>query len=105
MSAVKVGRLEDWSHGEARKVIVGEISVAVVRIDDSIYAIGDVCTHANVSLSEGTVWEDECALECPRHGSAFDLRTGAPNSLPATQPARVFEARVENGDVLIEEQK
>ena len=105
MSAVKVGRLDDWSQGEARKVIVGDTAVAVVRIDDSIYAIGDVCTHANVSLSEGTVWEDDCALECPRHGSAFDLRTGTPNSLPATQPARVFEARVENGDVLIEEQK
>ena len=102
MVSVNVGGLSEWASGEARRVMVGEVAVAVVRIDDSVYAIGDVCTHANVSLSEGTVWDDECALECPRHGSAFDLRTGEPNSLPATQPARVFVARVEDGNVMIE---
>ena len=82
--------------------MVGDVAVAVVRLDDTVYAIGDVCTHANVSLSEGTVWDDACALECPRHGSAFDLRTGEPNSLPATQAARVFVATVVDGNVTIE---
>lgn len=102
MSSVVVGRFEDWKHGEARKALVGDVAVAIVRIDDAVYAIGDVCSHANVSLSDGTVWDDECALECPRHGSAFDLRTGVPNSLPATQPVRVFVARVVNGEVVVE---
>lgn len=104
MSGVDVGQIDDWASGEARKVNVGDVAVSVVRIGDSVYAIDDVCTHANVSLSEGTVWEDECALECPRHGSAFDLRTGRPNSLPATQPVRVHVARVEDGRVIVEVQ-
>ena len=102
MSGVVVGRLDDWKSGEARKVLVGNLAVAVVRIENSVYAIGDVCSHANVSLSDGTVWDDECALECPRHGSAFDLRTGVPNSLPATQPVATYVARVDNGDVIVE---
>ena len=102
MSRVVVGRFEDWKHGEARKALVGNIAVAIVRIDDAVYAIGDVCSHANVSLSDGTVWDDTCALECPGHGSAFDLRTGVPNSLPATQPVRVFVAKVVDGEVVVE---
>jgi len=102
MSSVVVGRIEDWKHGEARKTLVGDVALAVVRIDDSVYAIGDVCSHPSVSLSDGTVWDDACALECPRHGSAFDLRTGVPNSLPATQPVRVFVAKVVNGEIVVE---
>ena len=47
--------------------------VAVVRIDDDVYAIGDICSHANVSLSEGEVWCDEREIECPKHGSTFSL--------------------------------
>ena len=57
-----------------------------------VYAIGDVCSHANVSLSEGEVWCDERELECPKHGSTFSLDTGEPVTLPATQPVPVFTA-------------
>ena len=60
---------------------------------DDVYAIGDVCSHANVSLSEGEVWCDEREIECPKHGSTFSLETGEPVTLPATQPVPVFTHR------------
>ena len=72
--------------------------VAVVRIGDDVYAIGDICSHANVSLSEGEVWCDEREIECPKHGSTFSLATGEPETLPATQPVPVFDVDVVDGD-------
>ena len=84
------------------RVMVDAIAVAVVRIDDDVYAIADTCSHAKVSLSEGIVLCDTKEIECIRHGSAFSLVTGEPSTLPATQPVAVFSARVENGNVLIE---
>jgi 3-phenylpropionate/trans-cinnamate dioxygenase ferredoxin subunit len=95
-------RLDELQPGTARKFDVNGVAVAVVRIGDDVYAIGDVCSHANVSLSEGEVWCDEKQLECPRHGSAFSLVTGEPNTLPATQPVAVYTARVENGQIHVE---
>jgi len=100
-----VARFEDLASGSATKVMVDGVAVALVRIDDSVYAIGDVCSHANVSLSDGEVWCDEKQLECPRHGSSFSLLTGHPDTLPATQPVAVFDARVVNGDVHVEVRK
>jgi 3-phenylpropionate/trans-cinnamate dioxygenase ferredoxin subunit len=76
--------------------------VAVVRIGDDVYAIGDTCSHADVSLSEGEVWCDEKELECWKHGSTFSLVTGEPSTLPATQPVPVYVARVANGMVEID---
>ena len=93
--------LEGLTSGAATRVMVGDVAVAVVRIDDDVYAIGDVCSHANVSLSEGEVWCDEKEIECPKHSSTFDLRTGEPVTLPATQPVPVFDARVVDGDVVV----
>ncbi len=76
--------------------------MAVVRIDDhEFHAIGDVCSHANVSLSEGEVWCDELELECPKHGSTFSLLTGEPMTLPATQPVPVFRTEVADGAVTV----
>jgi 3-phenylpropionate/trans-cinnamate dioxygenase ferredoxin subunit len=100
-----VARFEDLASGSATKVMVDGVAVALVRIDDSVYAIGDVCSHANVSLSDGEVWCDEKQLECPRHGSSFSLLTGHPDTLPATQPVAVFDAKVVNGDVHVEVRK
>lgn len=97
-----VGRLEDFTPGSAKRVEVDGVAVAVVRIDDDVYAIGDICSHANVSLSGGEVWCEEKQLECPKHGSAFSLLTGTPDTLPATQPVPVFVARVIDGAVHVE---
>ena len=93
--------LDEMEPGTARRVDVGGIAVAVVRIDDEVYAIGDVCSHANVSLSEGEVWTDERELECPKHGSTFDLKTGEPVTLPATQPVPVYAVEVTDGMVTV----
>jgi len=100
MSAV--ARLEDLASGTATKVMVDGVAVALVRIGDDVYAIGDVCSHANVSLSDGEVWCDEKQLECPRHGSAFSLETGHPDTLPATQPVPVFNVKIVDGNVHVE---
>jgi len=93
--------LAELVDGAASKVDVGGVPVCVVRIGDDVYAIGDVCSHAQVSLSEGEVWSDEREIECPKHSSTFDLRTGAPTCLPATQPVPVYDVRVEDGIVTI----
>jgi 3-phenylpropionate/trans-cinnamate dioxygenase ferredoxin subunit len=77
-------------------------AVAVVRIGDDVYAIGDTCSHANVSLSEGELWCDEKEIECWKHGSTFSLLTGEPQTLPATQPVAVYVARVVDGMIEID---
>jgi 3-phenylpropionate/trans-cinnamate dioxygenase ferredoxin subunit len=97
--------LSDMASGEVRKVTVDGREVALVRIDDNVYAIGDRCSHADVSLSEGEVMCDTKELECPKHGSLFSLETGVPSTLPATQPVPVFTARVESGRVIVEVSK
>ncbi len=102
MSPVTVCALDDLTPGTARRVEVGGVPVALVRIGDDVYAIGDTCSHANVSLSGGEVWCDERELECPKHGSAFSLVTGEPNTLPATQPVPVYVARVVDGQVVVD---
>jgi 3-phenylpropionate/trans-cinnamate dioxygenase ferredoxin subunit len=75
--------------------------VAVVRIGDEFFAVGDTCSHEESSLSEGDVWPDECEIECPKHGATFDLRTGMPQTLPATEPVPVLAVEVVDGDVLV----
>jgi len=92
---------DDLPAGTARRFEIGGVAVAVVRIGDDVYAIGDVCSHANVSLSGGEVWCDERELECPKHGSTFSLVDGSPSTLPATQPVPVFDATVVDGEIVV----
>lgn len=96
-----VCKLDDLTSGQAQKFTVDGVPVAVVRVEDKVYAIGDTCSHANISLSEGLVWCDSLQIECFKHGSAFSLVTGKPDTFPATQPVEVFNASVVNGDVVI----
>lgn len=102
MAGVVVCRFDDIAPNSARKVVVHGVSVAVVRIGDDLYAIGDTCSHADVSLSEGEVVCDTKEIECWKHGSAFSLITGEPQTLPATQPVPVFVVRHVDGDVVVE---
>ncbi|NBU56800.1 MAG: non-heme iron oxygenase ferredoxin subunit [Acidimicrobiia bacterium] len=97
-----VCKFEDIESGTAKRFDVNGTPVAVVRIDDEVFAIGDICSHANVSLSDGEVWCDTKQLECPRHSSSFSLLTGVPETLPATQPVPVYVARVIDGNVDVE---
>src|SRR5271170_1576989 len=85
---------DDLASGEARRFDVAGRRIALVRIADDFHAVDDECSHEDYSLSEGEVWAEECEIECPRHGSTFDLRTGAACSLPATQPVAVYSVEV-----------
>ena len=97
----RVGRFDDFKPGTATKVDAGGRAVALVRLGDDLYAIGDTCSHANYSLSEGEVFEEERELECWKHGSTFSLETGEPQSLPATEPVPVYTVRRHGDDVVV----
>src|SRR6478752_8223469 len=99
--AQRVCARDDLAPNSARCFDVGGQRVAVVRIGDDFYAIGDTCSHADESLSEGDVWPDEREIECPKHGSTFSLLTGEPQTLPATRSVPVYEVRVEGDDVKV----
>ncbi len=99
--ALRVCARGDLAPGSARCFDVQGNRVAVVRIGDDFYAIGDTCSHADFSLSEGELCEDEREIECPKHGSTFSLETGEPQSLPATRPVPVYSVRVEGDDVIV----
>ena len=102
MAEVRVCAADDVKPNSSVRVDVAGHRLAVVRIgDDAWYVIGDRCTHAEASLAGGEIWPDECEIECPKHGSAFSLRTGEPLTLPATQPVPVYEVRVDGGEVYV----
>ena len=94
-------RTDELSSGQARRFDVAGQRIALVRTDDEFHAVGDRCSHENYSLAEGEVWVEEREIECPRHGSTFDLRTGSPCSLPATLPVAVYEVAVVEGNVCV----
>jgi len=93
---------DELEPGTARRFEVAEHRIALVRIGDDYYAIGDRCSHEDYSLSEGEVWAEQCELECWKHGSTFDLRTGEPCTLPATKAVPVYRVRVDGDDVAVE---
>ena len=101
MPDVRVCSTTDVKPGAAARFDVNGQRLCVVRIDDDWYVIGDRCSHADYSLSEGDVWEDEREIECPKHGSTFSLETGEPLSLPATKPVPVYSVRVDGDDVIV----
>lgn len=101
MTAHELFPLADLAPGTAHRVEVDGRPVAVIRIDDDVYAIGDTCSHAEVSLSEGWVDAEDCTIECVAHGATFDVTTGEPITLPATRPVPVYEAAVVDGTVTV----
>jgi 3-phenylpropionate/trans-cinnamate dioxygenase ferredoxin component len=93
MSYQRACALSEVPSDEALGVTIGEYDVAIARDGDELFAVQDLCSHAAVALSEGEV--ADCTVECWLHGSRFDLRTGKPTGLPATEPVATFpvEAR------------
>ena len=85
---------------EALGVTIGEYDVAVARDGDEFYAVQDVCSHAEVPLSEGDV--EGCTVECWLHGSRFDLRTGKPTGPPATEPVSTFPVEVRGNEIFVD---
>jgi nitrite reductase/ring-hydroxylating ferredoxin subunit len=94
-------RTDALSSGQARRFDVAGHRIALVRAQDEFYAIADRCSHEDYSLAEGEVWVDEREIECPRHGSTFDLQTGNPCSLPATHAVAVYELEISDGNVSV----
>ena len=100
MSFEKACAVADVPTDEALGVTVGAYDVAVARDGDEFFAIQDLCSHAAVALSEGEV--DDCTVECWLHGSRFDLRTGKPTGLPATEPVATFPIEIREDAVFID---
>ncbi len=84
--------LTDVAEDEALGVTLGRHDVAIARHGDEVFAVENLCSHAAVALSEGEV--EDCTVECWLHGSRFDLRTGKPTGLPATEPIATFPVEV-----------
>ncbi|MCH2411522.1 MAG: non-heme iron oxygenase ferredoxin subunit [Acidimicrobiales bacterium] len=102
MSEVRACALSELADAVAHQVDVGGCPVALVRLGDTVHAIGDTCSHAEVSLAEGIVDTDECALECWKHGSLFSLESGEALTLPATRPVPIYVVRVDGDDVFVD---
>ncbi len=94
MSPVAVCTLDQLDEDFPFVVQVDGVEVAIVRTQGALYAIKNECSHADVALSEGEV--DDCHLECWMHGSRFNLRTGVPDSLPATRNVPVYVVSLES---------
>jgi 3-phenylpropionate/trans-cinnamate dioxygenase ferredoxin component len=102
MSRQRLCSVADVADGEAQRIDVGGLRLAVVRLGDDWYALGDRCTHQDISLSEGDVHADTLEIECWKHGSCFSLATGEPNSLPATKATPTYTVTVDGDDVYVE---
>lgn len=99
---VRVCATEDLEVDSVRRFDVGELRIALARIGNDFYAISDTCSHEDYSLSEGELYPEDCELECWKHGSTFDLRTGEPLTLPATKPVPVYAVKIVDDGVMVE---
>jgi len=94
--------LTEIEPGTAKRFDVDGHRLALVRIDDDVYVIGDECSHEDYSLAEGEVFAREKEIECWKHGSTFSLESGAAQCLPATAPVPVYQAGVDGDQVWVE---
>ena len=103
MALVTVARTADIPEGEVRRFEVDGHEIAVTNLGEGQFrALGDICSHAHAHLHEGEIDVDFDTIECPRHGSTFDLETGKPRSLPATLAVPVYAVKVEGDEVKVE---
>ena len=98
---ITIANVDDIPPGHAARIEIDDVPIAIFNCNGTFYAVDDTCSHAEASLSEGELDVDFCTVECPLHGSAFDLRTGEPTALPAVVPVRVHQVVVENGVIRI----
>jgi len=99
MSLVKVCPYDEVPENGAVALEIDGTPVAVVRSGENLYAISDICSHAEVSLSQGDIYDN--TIECWLHGSCFDLRTGKPTNPPATESIDTYPVKVEDGAVYV----
>ena len=103
MAQLEVAPADEFPPGSKKLVVVsGSRMVGVYNCGGSLYAIEDRCSHDDGPLCEGDWDEDRCCVVCPRHGSMFELSTGRPISLPATEPVETYPVRVVGGSIVLE---
>ena len=96
----RAAALSDIPENGTLAVEIDGVEVALVRTSEEVFAIHDECSHASIALSEGEV--EGCEIECWLHGSMFDLRTGKPTNLPATEPVPIYPCRVDGDEVYVD---
>ena len=101
MSYVTVAQAEEIPDGEGRAYALGEKEIAIFNCGGSYYAVDNICSHEYAQLHEGYFDSDDCSIECPLHGSLFDLRTGQARTLPATRPVAVYQVRLEGTEIQV----
>ncbi len=99
MTEICVLKTDELADGEKRLCEVDDKLVLVFRIAEQFFCIDDICTHDGGTLADGE--HEGYEIACPRHGARFDIRTGKPLSMPATQPTKVYECRVDGDQVMI----
>jgi 3-phenylpropionate/trans-cinnamate dioxygenase ferredoxin subunit len=103
MAELEVAPADEFPPGSTKLIIAGPgMYIGVYNCGGALYAIEDRCSHDDGPLCEGTWEEDTCRVVCPRHGSAFDLATGRPMSLPAFEPVATYPVHVVDGMVKVE---
>ncbi|MQB00834.1 MAG: Rieske 2Fe-2S domain-containing protein [Actinobacteria bacterium] len=100
-----VGRLEEIPDGGMKQVIAHGEPIGLYRVGDDVYAVHDYCTHEQTELTEGEFDPDDCEVECPLHGSRFNVVTGEVRILPATKPVATYEVKIEDGMVQVGPQR
>jgi 3-phenylpropionate/trans-cinnamate dioxygenase ferredoxin component len=92
-------KLSELADDSAKGVEIDDIPVCIARTQGNVYAINDICSHADVNLSDGDV--EDGTVECWLHGSRFDLRSGRPTGLPATRPVPTYPVKIDGDDVYV----
>ena len=102
MSQHTVCTSDELPEGSMRLIEVDGVEIGVFNCGGDLLAIEDRCSHDDGPLAEGEFDAAACTVECPRHGSLFDLRSGRPKTLPAFAPVETFDVRVEDGEIKLE---
>jgi len=98
----KVATLDELPDGDRKSLVFDERAVLVFRIGAEVYAVEDVCSHDGQPLTEGVL--SGTAIECPRHGARFDVRTGRPLCMPAVEPIATFEVKIQGNEIWLRSQ-
>ncbi len=99
---IDICAIDELPPGGMRLVLHEDFEIGVFNCAGTVLAIEDRCSHDDGPLVEGELDQEACTIECPRHGSRFDLRTGRPLTLPAYQPVDTFPVSVEEGIIRVE---
>ena len=99
---ITVCAVDELPPGERKTVVWEDLEILVVNIEGELLAIEDRCSHDDGDLAEGEIYNDRCAIECPRHGALFDLRSGKPLTLPAYKPVDTFPVKVDGDTITME---